>query len=40
MYVRVFVVVADIGLGGEGIAALAPALGELVALTSLDLSRT
>ena len=40
MYVRVFVVVADNNLGGEGIVALAPALGKLVALTSLNLSCT
>jgi len=40
MYVRVFVVVTDNRLGGEGMVALAPALGKLVALTSLDLSGT
>ena len=40
MYVRVFVVVAGTKLGGEGMVALAPALGKLVALTSLDVSGT
>ena len=40
MCVRVFVVVADNGLGDVGMVALAPALGKLVALTSLDLGCT
>ena len=40
MCVRLFVVVADNGLGDEGMVALAPALGKLAALTSLDLSGT
>ena len=33
-------VVAGNDLDGEGMVALAPALGKLVALTSLDLMRT
>ena len=40
MCVRVFVVVADNRLGDVGMVELAPALGKLVALTSLDLSST
>ena len=40
MCVRVFVVVADNRLGDVGMVALAPALGKLVALTSLDLGCT
>ena len=40
MYVRVCGVVAGNGLGDEGMVALAPALGKLVALTSLNLRRT
>ena len=34
------VALADNSLGAEGMAALAPALGELVSLTSLDLGGT
>ena len=34
------VVMADNELGAAGMAALAPALGNLVSLTSLNLSRT
>ena len=37
---HVYGVVTDNRLGAEGIAALAPALGNLVSLTSLDLSCT
>ena len=40
MYVPVFVVVAGNRLGDEGMVALAPALGKLVALTSLNLRGT
>ena len=40
MYVRVCGVVAGNGLGDEGMVALAPALGKLVALTSLNLRGT
>ena len=40
MYVRVCGVVAGNGLGDEGMVALAPALGKLVALTSLNLGCT
>ena len=40
MYVPVVVVVAGNRLGDEGMVALAPALGKLVALTSLNLRGT
>ena len=38
--VYVYVAVADNELDAEGMAALAPVLGRLVSLTSLDLQRT
>ena len=40
MYVWLWVMAAGNALGAEGMVALSPALGKLVALTSLDLSCT